>query len=54
MIYLGNPQYLTTCFKNSLVVSSAVQSIEAAMKVAYLENLSTTTMIESLSSDLGS
>ena len=52
-MYLGNPQYLTTCLKNRFVISSTVQSIGVAMKVLYLENLSTTTMIEPLYSDLG-
>ena len=51
---LRQPQYLTMFFKNSLVISSIVQLVGAAMKVVYLENLFTTNMIESLSSDLGS
>ena len=46
MMYLGNPQYLTTYLNNSLGNSSVMQSVGAVMKVAYLENLSTTTMIE--------
>ncbi|CAA2957421.1 phospholipase A-2-activating, partial [Olea europaea subsp. europaea] len=49
----GNPQYFTTFLKNSLAASSAVQSLVTGMKVPYLENRSTTTIIDPNPSDLG-
>ena len=42
-----------TFFRKSFAASSAVQSVGAAMNVAYLENLSTTTMIDPNPSTLG-
>ena len=53
MIILGNPQYFTTLLKNNLATSSTMQCIEVGMKVAYLENQSTTTMMEPNPSDIG-
>ena len=53
MITCGTPQYFTTCLKKSLVASSAVQSAGTGMKVAYLENMSTITMMLPHPSDLG-
>ena len=51
MICLGNPQYFTRFLKNNLASFFAVQSAVVAMKVAYFENFSTTTMIVPNSSD---
>lgn len=53
MIVSGTPQYFTTCFTKNLAACSAVQSVGAAMKVPYLENRSTTTMIDPSPSTLG-
>ncbi|MED6215541.1 hypothetical protein PIB30_114741, partial [Stylosanthes scabra] len=53
MMLLGSSQYFTTFLKNSLVASSAVQSVGAGIKVAYFENRSTTTRIEPNPSDFG-
>jgi len=48
-----SPQFLTTFFINKRAASSAVQSADAAMKVAYFENISTTTMMLPSPSTLG-
>ena len=46
-------QYLTTFFINKRAAPSAVQSADAAMKAAYFENISTTTMMLPSPSTLG-
>ena len=51
MICLDNPQYFTRFLKNNLASFFAVQTAVVAMKVAYFENFSTTTMIVPNSSD---
>ncbi|PKU59084.1 hypothetical protein MA16_Dca027938 [Dendrobium catenatum] len=50
---LGTPHSLTTLRRKSLATSSVVQSAGAAMKVAYLLNLPTTTSILPYPSDFG-
>ena len=53
-ILFGTPHNFTMCLKNRRDVSSALQSIGAAMNVAYLLYRSTTTMMLPHPSDLGS
>ncbi|KAK4713894.1 hypothetical protein R3W88_019801 [Solanum pinnatisectum] len=53
MICLGSPQYFTTFLKNNRAASLAVQPAVAGTKVAYFENLSTTTMMVPYPLDLG-
>ena len=45
MMNLGSPQYFTKFLKNNCAASLAVQPAVAGMKVAYLKNLTTTTII---------
>ncbi|KAE8673143.1 Transmembrane 9 superfamily member 4 [Hibiscus syriacus] len=45
IIVFGTPQYFTTCFRKSRAASSAGHTLDAGIKVPYLENLSITTMM---------
>ncbi|KAL5824840.1 hypothetical protein ACOSQ3_020903 [Xanthoceras sorbifolium] len=53
MIVLGTLQYFTTSLRNNRAACFAVQFIGAAMKVAYFQKQSTTTMIDPQPSDFG-